>query len=54
MQTQADCARRVQLAADHAKGGWYARYYWLMLAENRLTRRLFASMVRQIDALATG
>ena len=28
-----------------------ARYYWLMLAESHLTRRLFASMVRRIDAL---
>ena len=34
----------------------YARYYWLMLAESHLTRRLFESMVRRIDALplATG
>ena len=34
----------------------HARYYWLMLAESQLTRRLFASMVRRIDALtvATG
>ena len=30
----------------------HARYYWLMLAESHLTRRLFASMVRQIGALA--
>ena len=29
-----------------------ARYYWLMLAESHLTRRLFGSMVRRIDALA--
>ena len=28
-----------------------ARYYWLMLAESHLTRRLFGSMVRRIDAL---
>ena len=36
-------------------GGWvikHARYYWLMLAESHLTRRLFASMIRRIDALA--
>jgi hypothetical protein len=32
----------------------HARYYWLMLAESHLTRRLFAGMVRRIDALATG
>ncbi|MBM3790260.1 MAG: IS1380 family transposase, partial [Acidobacteria bacterium] len=29
----------------------HARYYWLMLAESHLTRRLFGSMVRRIDAL---
>jgi hypothetical protein len=35
-------------------GGWlvkHARYYWLLLAESHLTRRLFASMVRRIEAL---
>jgi hypothetical protein len=30
----------------------HARYYWLMLAESHLTRRLFGRMVRRIDALA--
>ncbi len=30
----------------------HARYYWLTLAESHLTRRLFGSMVRRIDALA--
>jgi len=30
----------------------HARYYWLMLAESHLTRRLFGSMVRQIERLA--
>ena len=30
----------------------HARYYWLMLAESHLTRRLFGSMARWIDALA--
>jgi hypothetical protein len=30
----------------------HARYYWLMLAESHLTRRLFGSMVRRIDAPA--
>jgi hypothetical protein len=29
----------------------HARYYWLMLAESYLTRRLFGSMVRRIEAL---
>jgi hypothetical protein len=30
----------------------HARYYRLLLAESHLTRRLFGSMVRRIDALA--
>jgi hypothetical protein len=30
----------------------HARYYWLLLAESRLTRRLFGSIVRRIAALA--
>ena len=29
----------------------HARYYWLLLAESHLTRRLFRSMVRRIEAL---
>jgi hypothetical protein len=29
----------------------HARYYWLMLAESHLTRRLFGAMVRRIDLL---
>jgi len=29
----------------------HARYYWLLLAENHLTRRLFGSMVRRIASL---
>lgn len=32
----------------------HARYYWLMLAESHLTRRLFGSMVRRIEALPGG
>jgi hypothetical protein len=34
----------------------HARYYWLLLAESHLTRRLFGVMVRRIAALpvATG
>jgi hypothetical protein len=31
----------------------HAHYYWLLLAESHLTRRLFGGMVRRIDALAT-
>jgi len=29
----------------------HTRYYWLLLAESHLTRRLFGSMVRRIAAL---
>ena len=29
----------------------HARYYWLLLAESHLTRRLFGCMVRRIAAL---
>ena len=33
----------------------HARYYWLLLAESHLTRRLFGAMVRRMAALpATG
>ena len=30
----------------------HARYYWLLLAEGHLTRRLFASMLGRIHGLA--
>lgn len=30
----------------------HVRYYWLMLAESHLTRRLFGSMVQRIAALS--
>jgi len=29
----------------------HARYYWLLLAESHLTRRLFAGMLRRIATL---
>jgi len=29
----------------------HARYYWLLLAESHLTRRLFGSMVQRIAVL---
>jgi hypothetical protein len=29
----------------------HARYYWLLLAESHLTRRLFGSMLRRIASL---
>jgi hypothetical protein len=28
----------------------HARYYWLLLAESHLTRRLFGSMMRRVEA----
>ena len=31
--------------------GKHARYYWLLLAESHLTRRLFGAMVGRIEAL---
>jgi hypothetical protein len=30
----------------------HARYYWLLLAESHLTRRLFGSMLRRIAVLS--
>ena len=30
----------------------HARYYWLLLAESHLTRRLFGAMVRRIASLS--
>jgi hypothetical protein len=32
----------------------HARYYWLLLAESHLRRRLFGAMVRRIAALPAG
>jgi len=29
----------------------HARYYWLLLAESHLTRRLFGSLLRRMAAL---
>ena len=29
----------------------HARYYWLLLAEGHMTRRLFGAMLRRIEAL---
>ena len=44
-----------ELAARLVKTGGrlvkHARYYWLLLAESHLTRRLFGSMLRRIGAL---
>jgi hypothetical protein len=42
--------RRVETGGRLVK---HARYYWLMLAEGHLTRRLFASMVRRMETLPT-
>jgi hypothetical protein len=44
-----------QLATRLVKTGGrlvkHARYYWLLLTESHLTRRLFGSILRQIEAL---
>jgi hypothetical protein len=40
--------RRVKTGGRLVKHG---RYYWLLLAESHLTRRLFGGMMRRIDAL---
>jgi hypothetical protein len=44
-----------ELAAALVKTGGrlikHARYYWLLLAESHLTRRLFAGMLDKIAAL---
>jgi len=32
----------------------HARYYWLLLGESHLTRRLFGAMARRIEALPVG
>jgi hypothetical protein len=41
-EADVDCHRMIK----------HARYYWLLLAESHLTRRLFGRMVRRIAALA--
>jgi hypothetical protein len=40
-----------RLVEDGWTAGEARRYYWLLLAESHLTRRLFGSMVRRIAAL---
>ena len=30
----------------------HARYYWLLLAEGHLTRRLFGAIVRRLETLS--
>jgi hypothetical protein len=45
---------RPDLVYRHAVAGRllkHARYYWLLLAESHLTRRLFGAMLRGIQAL---
>ncbi len=42
-------------ASTQLPGGRLIRptsYYWLLLAESHLTRRLFGAMVRRIEALS--
>ncbi len=45
-------ARGFRLSAEPA-GGWvkHARYFWRLLAEGRLTRQRFGSMLRSIAVL---
>jgi hypothetical protein len=31
----------------------HARYYWLLLAESHLTRRVFGAILQRIESLAT-
>ena len=47
---------RQRLAKTGGRLVKHAQYYWLLLAESGLTRRLFGAMVRRIAALpvATG
>jgi hypothetical protein len=42
---------RQQLVKTGGRLVKHARYYWLMLAESHLSRRLFGSMVRRMEAL---
>jgi hypothetical protein len=46
-----------QLAARLVKTGGrlikHARYYWLLLAESHVTRRLFGGMLRRIATVAS-
>ena len=42
------CRRLVKTGGRLVK---HARYYWLMLAESHVTRRLFRAMVRRMEAL---
>ena len=42
------CCRLVKIGGRPVK---HARYHWLLLAENHLTRRLFGGMLRKMAAL---
>ena len=43
--------REAQILASLGRLVKHARYYWLLLAEGHLTRRLFGDMLRRIWAL---
>jgi hypothetical protein len=50
----AGCSARLAVQPAILNGGRlvkHARYYWLLLAEGHLTRKLFASMLRMMAAL---
>lgn len=42
-----------QMVEPRGRSITHARYYWLLLAESHLTRRLSGSMVRRIAALSS-
>jgi hypothetical protein len=52
-----DGTRKPAAAAAGVKTGGrlikHARYYWLLLAESHLTRRLFGGMLRRIAMVAS-
>ena len=40
-----------ELGENRRAAAKHVRYYWLLLAESDLTRRLFGAMVRRIEPL---
>jgi hypothetical protein len=45
---------QTSVGTESGFGAWrmkHARYYWLLLAEGHLTRRLFGSMLRMMAGL---
>ena len=52
-ETRARCERRLnqRLVKPGGRLIKHARYYWLLLAESHLTRRLFGGMLGKVAAL---